>query len=1327
MKRIISYGLLSLPLGAVIAVWAAGTWLLESPDGIRWLLREVSRRTTVKIDARAVTGGIGKTLRMDGVTVRWSFGEVAVEELRLRCRPLWLSFGKLAVQELSLRRVRIQDNEPETGKPPDLTWPRLTGVPAWLRAWVDHLQVDGLVYQRLATTPVSITSISAVLDWRQNVIAATNMDISTPEGRVIGAVTAGFDHPTLTAALSVIPNKPVSNYSRFELRTRLLSGRPPEQLAGPVSLTAYRGSKKSLELAGDVGMTRNAFNLRGLNLSRPGRRGNLRGEGTVLLTATEPRFRLGLRVADLDLSAETGTGTDISGTLSVEGTSDRYAGRFDLNNKGKTWRTVRLSSSFSGDDKGMAFTGLNGAFVGGTVRGTLQLGWLDGFSVAGTLRASNLDPARVTPDWNGVVNLDLQGNATWPGNAPVRMAVTGRLRESRLRGQVLSGEVTARAADGALQVERLLLVGNGFDLHADGDVARRLNLSAKITDLSGLIPRTGGKLDLQGWIRHVADRTTGSISGHGRDLTSDGMRVTAVELSARLDEGPGSPVDVTASLRGVTYDHLHVDTALLKVRGILERHSLEVALRSAGAEVNVAAAGGYGQETWQGEVTALSGADRVGSWKLAAPVHLSLSPKTITLSPLVITGVRTERLELESRIFQAPLRGSLKAVWNDLDLNRAGQWLTDMKASGRSSGNLRLDSPTGERLNLAAHVTAGGAIATADRTITIRQASLDLEANERGIRSTLDFLTAEGIKVSGRFTSLLPASLAVPEQGELNATWEGVDLVLLRRQLPPELDLSGVLSGTIAGKLLPENRLDLMGSATLTGGNVQWRSEGGQLSAKVKKGDLSWTWRGETLSGGVAVALAEHGEAAATFAIPLPARTATSFNPEGPVRGTLKGQVHEKGLLVALFPGLVQESRGELEVELLAGGIWKEPHLTGKLELSKAGAYLPTAGVTLKDVQLAARFDRDQLMVNSFKVTSGAGSLEGSAVVRFAGNGVTGYNGRIKGDKFQVVNLPELQVQANPELTFEGTADKLSVRGGVKIPELLAKGSDRTAVIQPSSDVIVDRGQGSVARQSGLVLDIQVKAVLGDRVFVKVAGLDGKLEGGVDLTIRGRDSMKGTGEIKVAKGRYSTYGVNLDIKRGRAVFAGGPVERPTLDILALREIGDVKAGVTVRGTPVNPVVKLYSDPTMPDVDILSYIVLGRKLNDGEQKTDLLMQAASALASSGQSVYLQEQIKQRIGIDTFEVTSAKQQTSDYKKIEPSLLDQTGKTSSSSISDSMLQVGKYLTPQLYFSYGWSLFSDSHVFRVRYNITKQWEIETRTGTEATGGDIFYRIEFE
>ena len=304
-------------------------------------------------------------------------------------------------------------------------------------------------------------------------------------------------------------------------------------------------------------------------------------------------------------------------------------------------------------------------------------------------------------------------------------------------------------------------------------------------------------------------------------------------------------------------------------------------------------------------------------------------------------------------------------------------------------------------------------------------------------------------------------------------------------------------------------------------------------------------------------------------------------------------------------------------------------------------------------MQLVAHLDGDQLTVDSFKVTSGPGSLDGSAVVRLAGNRVTGYTGSVRGEKFQVVRLPDLQVLASPDVTFDGTPEKLAVRGVVRIPELLAKGRDRTTAVQPSGDVIVDRGQGPVARQSRLALDIQVKAVLGDRVFVKAEGFDGKLEGNVDLAIRGMDSMMGTGEIRVAKGRYNVYGASIDIKRGRVIFAGGPVERPTLDILALREIGDVKAGVTVRGTPAAPVVKLYSDPAMPDVDILSYIVLGRKLNDSEEKADLLMKAASLLASTGQSVYLQEQIKQRLGIDTFEVTTAKNQTTEYRKIEPSL--------------------------------------------------------------------------
>ena len=98
-----------------------------------------------------------------------------------------------------------------------------------------------------------------------------------------------------------------------------------------------------------------------------------------------------------------------------------------------------------------------------------------------------------------------------------------------------------------------------------------------------------------------------------------------------------------------------------------------------------------------------------------------------------------------------------------------------------------------------------------------------------------------------------------------------------------------------------------------------------------------------------------------------------------------------------------------------------------------------------------------------------------------------------------------------------------------------------------------------------------------------------------ELSPVSKQELAANGEIRVAKGKYSSYGVSLDITRGNLYFTGGPLEQPTLDILALRTSGEVKAGVKVTGTPQEPIVQLYSEPGMADTDILSYIVLGHPI------------------------------------------------------------------------------------------------------------------------------------
>jgi translocation and assembly module TamB len=59
--------------------------------------------------------------------------------------------------------------------------------------------------------------------------------------------------------------------------------------------------------------------------------------------------------------------------------------------------------------------------------------------------------------------------------------------------------------------------------------------------------------------------------------------------------------------------------------------------------------------------------------------------------------------------------------------------------------------------------------------------------------------------------------------------------------------------------------------------------------------------------------------------------------------------------------------------------------------------------------------------------------------------------------------------------------------------------------------------------------------------------------------------------------------------------------------------------------------------------------------------------------------------------------------------------------------MITVGKYLNPKLYLSFGQALFDNASETRLRYTISPRWELETKTTGEKSGGDIYYKIEFD
>jgi translocation and assembly module TamB len=129
-------------------------------------------------------------------------------------------------------------------------------------------------------------------------------------------------------------------------------------------------------------------------------------------------------------------------------------------------------------------------------------------------------------------------------------------------------------------------------------------------------------------------------------------------------------------------------------------------------------------------------------------------------------------------------------------------------------------------------------------------------------------------------------------------------------------------------------------------------------------------------------------------------------------------------------------------------------------------------------------------------------------------------------------------------------------------------------------------------------------------------------------------------------------------------------------------------------------VKLYSEPNMPDSAILSYIILGQPLAYTSEQSGLVTRAAGQLLST---------------------------TSGYKPIQvapPGVAP--SKAAGATLSQSVVSVGRYLTPKLYISYGRSLLTSANLVRLRYDLSRHWEVESQTGTES-GGDVYFKINFK
>jgi translocation and assembly module TamB len=305
----------------------------------------------------------------------------------------------------------------------------------------------------------------------------------------------------------------------------------------------------------------------------------------------------------------------------------------------------------------------------------------------------------------------------------------------------------------------------------------------------------------------------------------------------------------------------------------------------------------------------------------------------------------------------------------------------------------------------------------------------------------------------------------------------------------------------------------------------------------------------------------------------------------------------------------------------------------------------------------------------------------------------------VDGENLRVIDVPEARIDASPDLDFHIAGREILVKGEVKIPLARIQPADLTNAVLPSADERLV-GPTEAQKEDPFLVTSEITMTLGDNVTIDTYGLTGHITGSISERTLPGEPTRATGELQVKDGQYLALARKLDIERGKLIFGGGLLADPAVDIRAIKVFPDVKAGVNVRGSLRAPRLTFFSEPSIPQSQIVSLLLAGGSLQSVQDQSRAGTPGARQEVAGQAAALLASQLGNRIGIQDISVESTLN------------------------NETSLVLGKYLSPRLYVSYGLSLTESVYTIKMRYTINDHWTIKTEAGQEYAG-DLDFTIE--
>jgi translocation and assembly module TamB len=442
------------------------------------------------------------------------------------------------------------------------------------------------------------------------------------------------------------------------------------------------------------------------------------------------------------------------------------------------------------------------------------------------------------------------------------------------------------------------------------------------------------------------------------------------------------------------------------------------------------------------------------------------------------------------------------------------------------------------------------------------------------------------------------------------------------------------------------------------------------------------------------IALRVSDAAALELAVELEAvRTPGSDLRDLPLAGRVKGRTRQLNLL-PLLTDAIDSASGEAELDFRVAGRVAAPVFEGEARVADGTLDFYQANLRLRELRAAVRLADTSLALDA-SGKAGNGTLAIDGWLGWRDRRLSGELA-LTGERLLIANVPEARILASPDLRFRLDDRHIAVTGEVVIPEACIQPAATAGAVLVSADERIVRPEAGPDAAERFAVTSDLRLRLGAKVQVRAFGLSAAVTGSVRAQASPQGSTTASGELEVAQGLYRAYGRELEIERGRLLFTGGAVTDPGVDLRASRELPGYTVGVIARGPLRQPQLTLFSEPSLPQAQIASMLIVGRSSIQGDPgapESDLSDTERGGALLAGQ-------LGKYVGLDDVGLTE------------------------DADTGTQLVLGKYLSPRLYVSYGISLVDEINTLKLRYTIGDRWVIAAESGKESAA-DIEYRIE--